>query len=212
MSEQRIICGYQPAPLGANPARWRRGETIAYRISLSQCGGVDREKFREVFRQACDSWENVCGIKFQEVESRERVQVFTMQQQPGGVLADAELPYWQGRTKPLAMRYDVAEPWAVGTPVPSNRIGLRIVTEHELGHILGLDHGGDTLMAPYYDPRMVIGEWERRLVVDAYGPPQPKAPQQGESGFPSGSILNVVVRDGRLVIQRHPSIEVEDLK
>lgn len=213
MSEQRIICGFQPAPLGANPARWKRGETIAYRIALSSCGGVDRDTFRRVFREACDSWENVCGIKFMEVDSRERVQVFTMQQQPGGVLADAELPYWEGRTKPLAMRYDVAEPWAVGTNIPKNRIGLFWVTLHELGHLLGLDHGGGSLMRPFYvHGEMVIGEWERQQVVEAYGPPQPKAPQQGESGFTSGKLLEVFVRDGRLVIQKHPSIEVEDIK
>ena len=210
MSEQRIICGYKPAKLGSNPARWERGATINYRIALSQCGGVDRETFRKVFRAACDSWESVCGIKFQEVDSRERVQVITMQQQPGGVLADAELPYWQGRTKPLAMRFDVAEPWAVGTPVPENRIGLFWVTLHELGHLLGLDHGGSSLMRPFYvHGDMAIGEWERRQVVDAYGAPQPKT-QPGEGGFPSGELFSVSMRGGKIVITKRPDVIVED--
>jgi hypothetical protein len=207
----RIICGYKPAPLGSNPARWPRGTTIRYRVALTGLPGIDRDLFRRVFRSACDSWQSVCGIEFAEVESRESLTVTTMSQQPGGVLADAELPYLQGRTTPLQMRFDAREPWAVGQPIPANRIGLQVVAEHELGHVLGLDHGGTDLMRPVYDPRMTIGQWERGLTVEAYGPPQPKTPTPVDPAA-DAELFRLITRAGGLVLQVREGLSVERMK
>jgi hypothetical protein len=126
---------------------------------------------------------------------------------PGGVLADAELPYLQGRTTPLRMRFDVREPWAVGTPIPANRIGLQVVAEHELGHVLGLDHGGNDLMRPVYDPRMKIGDWERGLTVEAYGPPKPKTPTVDPVA--DQELFKLVMRAGGLVLLVREGLSVE---
>jgi len=114
----RIICGYKPAPLGSNPARWPAGAPIRYRIALPGLPGIARDQFRAVFRAACDSWESVCGIEFQEVDTRETFTVTTMTQQPGGVLADCTLPY----QFPVRMRVDAAEQWAIGRPIPTNLV------------------------------------------------------------------------------------------
>lgn len=212
--EGRVICGFQPAPLGSSPARWPAGKdgvTILYRVGLSGLPGIDRDLFRQVFRSACDAWESVCGVAFREVDRGESLSIITMSQQPGGVLADAELPFWQGRTNPLRMRFDMVEPWAVGSPVPRNRVGLFVVTVHELGHILGLEHGGQDMMRPIYDPGMVIGSWETRLVVDAYGPPRPKPPIPPTPVDPAGErrLAEWLMRNGGLVLRVHESVAVE---
>ncbi len=207
----KIICGYKPARLGANPARWPRGTTIRYRVAVPALQGVDRESFRRVFRAACDSWEAVCGIAFEEVTSRESLTITTMAGAPGGVLADAELPYLQGRVTPLRMRFDVREPWDAVNPIESNRIGLQLVAEHELGHTLGLDHGGDSLMRPYYDPQGRIGEWERQLVVEAYGPPKPKTPSPVDP-VADQELFRFVTRAGGLVLLVREGLSVERMK
>ena len=82
----RIICGFKAASIGANPARWPNPADIRYRIALSGLPGVTRDLFRQVFRRACDTWEATCGVRFDEVETRETFTVTTMTQQPGGTL------------------------------------------------------------------------------------------------------------------------------
>jgi hypothetical protein len=108
MSE-RIICGYKPASIGSNPARWPRGTTIRYRVAVPQLNGLTRYAFRSAFRWACDRWQDVCGIMFEEVNSRENLTVTIMGGRPGGVLAQAELPYLEGRRTPLMMQFDAFE-------------------------------------------------------------------------------------------------------
>ena len=204
----RIICGFKPVSIGANPSRWPSGVPIRYRIALSNLPGIERDLFRKVFRSACDSWEAVCGIEFVEVDSRESFVVTTMSQQPGGVLADCTLPY----QFPVRMRIDATEPWGTGRPIPSNRIDLLIVLMHEIGHGLGLDHGGDSLMKPMYDPRMEIGPWERQLVVQAYGPPKPKKPTPPVDPVANAELFRLITREGGLVLQVKDGITVERIK
>ena len=202
----RIICGYQPAAIGANPSRWPRDATIRYRLALPGLPGVSRDALRTVFRAACDWWEAECGLWFDEVDSRENFVVTAMQQQPGGVLADCTLPY----QFPVRMRIDASESWAIGTPIPNNRVGLLPVLAHELGHGIGLDHGGDSLMRPTYDPRMAIGDWERQLVRDAYGPPRKRpGPQPPKPTAEEVKLAEWVLRNGQLVLRVASSVTVE---
>jgi hypothetical protein len=86
-----------------------------------------------------------------------------------------------------------------------------VVAEHELGHVLGLDHGGTDLMRPVYDPRMTIGEWERGLVIGAYGPPKPK-PTTPVDAVADQELFRLVSRAGGLVLMVHEGLSVERMK
>lgn len=208
----RIICGYQPAAIGSNPSRWPRDATIRYRLALPGLPGVSRDALRTVFRAACDWWEAECGLWFDEVDSRENFVVTSMTQQPGGVLADCTLPY----QFPVRMRLDASEPWAIGEPIPNNRVGLLPVLAHEIGHGLGLDHGGDSLMRPVYDPRMTIGDWERQIVRQAYGPPRPRStptnPGSPSNPAADAELFKFVTRGGRLVLLVRDGLSVERME
>lgn len=208
MSE-RIICGYKPASIGSNPARWPRGTTIRYRVAVPQLNGLTRYAFRSAFRWACDRWQDVCGIMFEEVNSRENLTVTIMGGRPGGVLAQAELPYLEGRRTPLMMQFDASERWgadvnAAGTPV-------NLVALHELGHTLGLDHGGRGIMRPTLDTSAAsIDDWERGLVVEAYGPPRMiPAPQPPVDPQAEAELFRLVQRAGGVVLLVRDGVTVE---
>ena len=204
MSE-RVICGYKPAAIGSNPSRWPPGQTIRYRVALAGLPGVTRDAFRACFRGACDMWEAECGLWFDEVDSKENFVVTSMSQQPGGVLADCTLPY----QFPVRMRIDASEPWSIASNTPPNRVDLLIVLAHELGHGIGLDHGGDALMRPVYDPRMKIGDWERQLAQEAYGTPRPRQPQGPPPTSEDIRLAEWVLRSGQLVLRVANSVTVE---
>jgi len=201
----RVICGFKPQAIGSNPSRWPRDATIRYRLALPGLPGVSRDALRAVFRAACDWWEAECGLWFDEVDSKENFAVTSMSQQPGGVLADCTLPY----EFPVRMRIDASEPWSIASNTPPNRVDLLIVLAHELGHGIGLDHGGNSLMKPVYDPRMVIGDWERQIVRQAYGPPRPRQPQGPPPTPEDIRLAEWVLRQGQLVLRVASSVTVE---
>lgn len=202
---ERVICGYKPAAIGSNPSRWPSERLIRYRIALPGLPGVNRDAFRVCFRAACNMWENECGLWFDEVDSKENFVVTSMAQQPGGVLADCTLPY----QFPVRMRVDASEPWSIACNPPPNRVDLLIVLAHELGHGIGLDHGGDSLMKPVYDPRMTIGDWERQLAQEAYGTPRPRQPQAPPPNAEDIRLAEWVLRSGQLVLRVANSVTVE---
>jgi hypothetical protein len=150
-------------------------------------------------------WESECGLWFDEVDSKENFVVTSMSQQPGGVLADCTLPY----QFPVRMRIDASEPWSIASNPPPNRVDLLVVLAHEIGHGIGLDHGGDSLMKPVYDPCMTIGDWERQIVRQAYGPPRPRQPQVPPPNAEDIRLAEWVLRQGQLVLRVAPSVKLE---
>ena len=67
-------------------------------------------------------------------------------------------------------------------------------------------------MRPVYDPRMVIGPWERQLVREAYGPPRPRQPQGPPPTAEDVKLAEWVLRQGQLVLRVAESVQVERIK
>jgi hypothetical protein len=66
-------------------------------------------------------------------------------------------------------------------------------------------------MRPVYDPRMTIGQWERGLTVEAYGPPQPKTPTPVDPAA-DAELFRLITRAGGLVLQVREGLSVERMK
>ena len=176
--EGQVVCGYQPAPLGANPARWPRNSILTWR-NVAELPGITQDQLRESIAGAFGVWSDVCGLEFEEASPDNQNPSFEIGLQfqgPGGVLADCELPYpGIAGVRPLRCRIDKADRWSVSSNTPPDRIGLDQVLRHEFGHGLGLDHGGNGMMRPIYSAEHWLpSKWEIDIVREAYGTPKPK--------------------------------------
>lgn len=134
-------------------------------------------------------WEDECGLKIRPAESHEQPNIVIGASnlrreefgRSGGVLAWCELPQGADYRGRLQMKFDVAEAWKI----EKNRVGIYYVAVacHELGHGLGLDHGGNGLMQPFYSESIDAPRpgYDIEQVVKRYGAPvEPPTPGGGE--------------------------------
>lgn len=156
----------------AKLAQWPRGHVLNVHLADLPRGTLTSSDWADIFRDALQSWSDVCGLKWQLVTTKPAngISVFSENEDgPSKTLAWCELPV--GGVRLYRMKLDESESW-----VKSGRgILAQAVVAHELGHGIGLDHiaesSGKALMNPFYDPAVVK---PLRLDIDQsvlrYGP------------------------------------------
>lgn len=156
--------------LGGQVCKW--GHSKLTWFWGGQLPGIDETAMHGVITAAWRAWEAVCGITAQRVESKSTadVSLFAGREDGSGrTLAWAELPCGQDRQRQLKL--DVDEPWVVVPDPPRYRVSVLLTLIHELGHILGLEHGPPgTIMQPVYDPSVKKPtQWDIAQVQSRYG-------------------------------------------
>lgn len=144
--------------------------------------GITPGQFRQACKEAFGRWSKVCDVTFIEVDDPNAAQFLIVNHQFDGslgVLADCMLPTPGIRQQ--RMRIDQSENWVIADNVPANRIELRAVLCHEMGHGLGLQHFPNgpppELMEASYKPSVVRPQQTEALfAAKLYG--QPKDVQQ----------------------------------
>lgn len=160
--DEILICGVTDAEFARFAGvlcKWPR-QDISYAIT-GWIPELTQSEYRATVRAAFDSWEAVCGIHADEVQStnanilisagRGRRSNFDG---PSGVLAWCELPC--GNPTQVRLLLDLDENWTTKLTGGSGQILVQNVLAHELGHGLGLEHitNAKALMNPTYDPKV----------------------------------------------------------
>lgn len=127
--------------------RWTK-TSLTYQIAaLPPSQVLSTQDMADIIKLAGDKWTGCCGLlEWRPNKKGENPDVVISTGSgrrdgfdgPGRTLAWAELP--DGRDTPKRLKYDVSEIWDVLT---GQGIPFLTTTEHELGHIFGLDHSSN---------------------------------------------------------------------
>jgi matrix metalloproteinase-14 (membrane-inserted) len=194
-------------PLGES--KWGLPE-VTYSFS-SYVGGMAQSQVETVIRQAFDSWEAVCGLKFRQVAASANIDIGAARGSranfdgPNGTLAWAYLPSGNRFTGRLQVRLDLDERWIADTG--ANGILLLNVAAHEFGHAIGLSHINSVrnqLLNPTYNKNISKPQSEdikqSRQLYGAATTPTPTPADPATPTVPVGAprAIKVLGADGRV--------------
>lgn len=181
-----------------NPEQFGEG-AVTYRLPTNRptfclratLPGIGSAALLAACMDAFARWTEVCDVTFTETQDQNAAQFLIVDHAfdgPSGILADCMLP--SPGLRQQRMRLDRNENWVIATNPPQNRIELRAVLCHEMGHGIGMMHlpvgPPPDLMEPSYRPTIIGPQaTEAAMMAKLYGPPKttpidPNAPP-GES-------------------------------
>jgi hypothetical protein len=188
-----------------NMNQWKN-KGLKYYIK-SYVSGLTRTEQQGAIAGAWGAWNDVCGIYVARTTSEKSADLIidtgsgrrSNFDGAGGTLAWAYLPQGGSYNGKLLMRFDLGETWITDP----NRRGILLfnVACHEFGHMLGLGHSKKqgALMAPYYNPRIAVPQWDDDIprVEARYGKPTatPPSPTPTPPSGGGSETFNVTCKD-----------------
>lgn len=187
----------------ASLPKWGKNR-LTYFIK-SYPGSVKKDQWFAWFREAFDSGEAVCNLKFTQVfTAAEADFIIEAGQGPadqfdsrGGVLAWCELPPIVNYLGKIHSKFDADELWGINILVPN-------VAAHEIvGHGCGLSHTDvpGSLMNPFYAAQIAKPQaHDKKELVDRYGLPlsSPTTPPVVPPTTPTGNDEITITIKGRI--------------
>lgn len=169
--------------VGGTINKWGLKEiTYGFASYLPQLSVADQKNLWD--SEITKAWEDECGLVMKPAASGERPNVLIdagnrVREElgrAGGVLAWCELPSGTDFRGQVLMKFDTAEAWKIDR----SRVGIlyTAVACHELGHGIGLDHGGQGLMQPFYSEGIATPQqgYDVNEAVKRYGKPSVVTP------------------------------------
>jgi hypothetical protein len=174
MGERRVVS----SAYSASGCKWPKKDLNYFHQTFNP--NLPKEQIKATFKSACQAWEKVCGLRFNEVTSLSQADIKVGWEQidgAGGTLAYAYLPGNCGGSLAGTMRFDLGDKWTIG-----DGKSLWQTSVHELGHIIGFYHSDrtDSIMWPYSGGGgTVISKDDAAGAVALYGPPRGANPGPG---------------------------------
>jgi hypothetical protein len=205
--------------VGAAPGKmnqWPEGMARAgLRVAiLGTLPGLSRTDTREAAKMGWGFWTQATrgGIKFIMTTNHKTAHIQMRVgkiDRRGGTLAWSYLPtrsYTPTRWRKIDQLYDNQERWGFTEHPQWPLIDSARVISHEGGHGIGMDHGGNGLMAPRYNPRIRrpqagydTDQALRRYPFAEPDPPQPPPPGPTPIDLDLEFAGHVKIRDGKIV-------------
>jgi hypothetical protein len=157
----------------ANLSEWpepcQRDVTTAHRIGSLRFSDGQGRTIQDAWEYGITRWNLVSGVVLSSIESMSKARVSaTANAEQSGILAWSELPNNSCATH-LSQSYNSRVTWAWQL--------LWTTIAHEVGHAIGLPHGGRGIMQPAHDPSVrELDSWDIDEVVKRYGLFQPQDP------------------------------------
>ncbi|KHA53903.1 matrixin family metalloprotease [Sulfitobacter geojensis] len=154
---------------------------------------INDPAYRDIIREAFQAWEDVADIDFVEIADGAQTDIHLGWDTIDGAFGVVGEASTRGSktTETLfsfteaEIRFDVSENWTTDHDVARNEVGLYQVALHEIGHVLGLDHTGDTETIMYASdisdlPGLAAGDIQGAQIfygaAEATPAPQPSTP------------------------------------